>query len=57
MAIEYGVFIVKRSRCETTDAEPCGLINGTYTNSEGFTCVQNGSEPLVHALPRIEPSG
>ena len=53
MAIEYGVFIV-----DGLDVKQQTLsLAGTYTNSEGFTCVQNGSEPLVHALARIGPSG
>ena len=56
MAIEYGVFIVDGLNVQQQIMSLAGESIG-FTNSEGFTGVQNGSEPLVHALARVGPSG
>jgi hypothetical protein len=56
MAIEYGVFIVDGLDVKQQTLSLAGETIG-LTNAEGFTSVQNGSEPLVHALARIGPSG
>jgi hypothetical protein len=56
MAIEYGVFIVDGLDVKQQTLSLAGVSTG-LTNAEGFTSVQNGSEPLVHALARIGQSG
>ena len=56
MAIEYGAFIVDGLDVKKQTLTLTGQSTG-FTDSEGFTGVVNGSEPLVHALARVGPQG
>jgi hypothetical protein len=56
MAIEYGAFIVDGLNVKKQTLSLAGRLIG-FTDGEGFTGVQNGSEPLVLALARIGPAG
>ena len=53
MAIEYGAFIVDGLNVKKQTLS----LAGQFTDGEGFTGVQNGSEPLVFALARVGPAG
>jgi hypothetical protein len=52
MAIEYGAFIVDGLNVKKQTLSLAGQSIG-FTDGEGFTGVQNGSEPLVFALARV----
>ena len=56
MAIEYGAFIVDGLDVKKQTFSFAGQTIG-FTDGEGFTGVQNGSEPLVFALARVGPAG
>jgi hypothetical protein len=56
MAIEYGAFIVDGLNVKKQTLSLAGQSIG-FTDGEGFTGVQNGSEPLVFALARVGPAG
>jgi hypothetical protein len=56
MAIEYGAFIVDGLNVKKQTLSLAGQSIG-FTDGEGFTGVQNGSEPLVFALARVGPVG
>ncbi|HZS52903.1 MAG TPA: hypothetical protein VFA65_00765 [Bryobacteraceae bacterium] len=56
MALEYGVFIIDGLNVTQQTLTLAGESVG-FTNAEGFTGVQNGSETLVHALGRVGTAG
>jgi len=56
MALEYGVFVLDGLNVTQQTLSLAGESTG-FVNAEGFTGVQNGSEPLVHALARVGTAG